>query len=108
MTERKKRDEDLSKDKEKIERIEQRKLAEELADHWEDYLGTKSSTSIQYRKALDAQVATKKIIDQHVGLFIMKIYFSLAVSGNFFVFPLSTSCIKITFTCLIFDAFLVK
>jgi len=67
VTERKNRDEALAQDNKKVERVEQKKLAEELKNQWEEYLSNKSQKSTQYRQALDAQVAAKKIIDQEAA-----------------------------------------
>lgn len=66
VSEKKKRHEVLKRDQNNIERVEQMKLADELAAQWEDYLRNKRLKSDSYRKALDAQVLTKKRIDDEL------------------------------------------
>jgi len=63
VSDKKKRNEMLKHEQDNIERVEQLKLAEELAAQWECYLRNKGLQSESYRNALDAQVHEKNRIE---------------------------------------------
>jgi len=68
VSEKRKREVLLKRGNANIERVEQLKLAEELAAQWESYLENKATKSENYRKALDNQVYRKKLIDEEMEL----------------------------------------